>query len=135
MTTTHSLLWPAASQPSTFCSNWLSAWRVSLDARKTSMNNEIYDEGEHNKEVYAHFGLAFYLAGCFEHGLAIALMHAGFLRKVKEDIDRNGKRSFNRKKYEADFDAYMADQYAQTMGNLLKRVPISHRSTLTSKLR
>ncbi|MFD9902471.1 hypothetical protein [Mesorhizobium sp. NPDC059025] len=80
-----------------------------------------YDEGEHIKEVFAYFGRAYYEAGVLETGLAIALMQINFLSRVRDQYlaDRG---SFDRKQYEAEFDRFMEDQHAQTLGNLIKRV-------------
>jgi len=89
------------------------------------VQQDDYDLGEHNKEVYAHFGLAFYEANCFEHGLAIALMYADFLTKAKERLDQTGIAGFDRPDYEKQFDAFFNDQFSQTMGNLLKRLSAS----------
>jgi hypothetical protein len=49
------------------------------------MSSELYDEGEHYKEVYAHFGLAYYMAGVFESGLANAILQLDYLTKVAEE--------------------------------------------------
>jgi len=37
------------------------------------------EDGEHIKEVYAHFGLAIYLAQVLEHGIVNALVCADFV--------------------------------------------------------
>lgn len=79
-----------------------------------------YDESEHCKEVYAHFGLAYYDAGVVETGIAIALLYAKFLTKWKDKIKTGGRTNFDRKSYEADFDAFFKDQHSQTFGNILK---------------
>lgn len=71
--------------------------------------------------MYAHFGATFYLLNCFEHGLAIALMIADFMSKQR-DIIKTKREKFNRRKYEEDFDAFFDQQFAQTMGNLLRRL-------------
>lgn len=81
-----------------------------------------YDEGEHVKEVFAHFGLAYYLSGVFETGLAIALLTLDFLTKQKAELQRVGKKDFNRSKFEAEFDAFLDSQHAKTLGNLIKRI-------------
>lgn len=96
-----------------------------------SKSQDDYDFGEHNKEVYAHFGLAFYMANCLEHGIAIALMYADFLTKAKQQLTETGREKFDRKRYEADFDAFFDNQFAQTMGNLLKR--LGNVATLTDE--
>jgi hypothetical protein len=88
------------------------------------MNDEelAYDEGEHCKEVYAYFGMAYYESGVVESGIANALLYGEFLLGWKQRIEREGKASFDRGVYEAEFDAYMQNQFAQTLGNLFKRL-------------
>lgn len=83
---------------------------------------ELSDVGAHVKEVYAHFGLAFYLSSVFEAGLAIALMQADFLGGYKTKIQADGPSAFDRPQFEAEFDTFMAQQHAQTLGNLIKRL-------------
>jgi hypothetical protein len=86
------------------------------------MTSDNYDEGEHHKEVYAHFGLAYYMANVFETGLALAVLQLDFLTEVMESLKRQGRKGFDSVKYEADFDTFMNRQHAQTLGNLIKRV-------------
>jgi hypothetical protein len=81
-----------------------------------------YDSGEHVKEVFAHFGRAYYLAGVFEIALANALLYLDFLRDQKVKIQRAGPKNFDRPSYEAEFDQFMKKQHAKTVGNLIKRV-------------
>ncbi|MEN3950942.1 hypothetical protein [Iodidimonas sp. SYSU 1G8] len=81
-----------------------------------------YDDGEHVKEVFAYFGLAYYEAGVLEAGLAIALMQISFLSHVRDQYLADGGKSFDRTQYEAEFDRFMESQHAQTLGNLIKRV-------------
>src|SRR5690349_13125441 len=81
-----------------------------------------YDESEHCKEVYAHFGLAYYQSNCVEAGIAIALMYTNFLAVWKSKIKKHGRASFDRKFYEADHDAFFEEQHSQTFGNILKRL-------------
>ncbi len=83
---------------------------------------EVYDESEHCKEVYAHFGLAYYESGVVETGLAIVLLYAEFLAGWKRKILQHGRAVFDRKTYEAEFDAFLKNQHGQTLGNLLKRL-------------
>jgi hypothetical protein len=86
------------------------------------MSSEPYDEGEHCKEVYAHFGLAYYMAGVFESGLANAILQLDYLTKVAEEYRTKGPGNFDRPTYEAKFDSFLASQHAQSLGNLIKRV-------------
>ena len=81
-----------------------------------------YDEGEHVKEVFAYFGRAYYEAGVLETGLAIALMQIDFLSRVRDQYLTDREKSFDRAQYEAEFDSFMENQHAQTLGNLIKRV-------------
>lgn len=81
-----------------------------------------YDEGEHVKEVFAYFGRAYYAASCLEAGLAMAMLYVDFLAKTRANFRRDGGKSFDRSKYEAEFDAFLANQHAQVMGSLIKRV-------------
>jgi hypothetical protein len=87
-----------------------------------TLTDAIYDEGEHTKTVFAHFGRAYYMANVFETGLALAIVQLEFLTGVTDRIRREGHKTFDRRRYEADFDAFMERQHAQTLGNLLKRV-------------
>ncbi|QQM28868.1 hypothetical protein JET14_10920 [Martelella lutilitoris] len=81
-----------------------------------------YDEGEHVKEVFAYFGREYYEAGVLETGLAIALMQINFLCRVHDQYSADRGKSFDRTQYEAEFDRFMQNQHAQTLGNLIKRV-------------
>ncbi len=69
--------------------------------------------GEHVKTVYAHFGLALYLAHVLEHGLANALMFA-------ELLPRRAGKPIPRKAWETEFDAFMDQQFEQTLGRLIR---------------
>jgi hypothetical protein len=89
---------------------------------------------DHVKEVYAQFGLALYLAQVLEHGLANALMSAVLLPH------RAGK-PVPRKEWEAEFDAFMGQQFEQTLGRLIRSlgaatpVPPDLEGLLTEALR
>lgn len=71
------------------------------------------DRDENVKTVYAHFGLAMYLAQVLEHGLANAMM-------AVELLPRRAGRPVPRKEWEAEFDAFMDQQYQQTLGRLIR---------------
>jgi hypothetical protein len=86
------------------------------------MTDGPYDESEHCKEVYAHFGLAYYQSGVIESGIANALLYGEFLMGWKERIEREGKDKFDRKLYETQFDAFLENQFAQSLGNLIGRL-------------
>lgn len=81
-----------------------------------------YDEGEHVKETFAYFGRAYYLAGVLDSALALALLFIDFLPSVKAAHLRDRGQTFDRPAYEAAFDKFLADQHAQTLGNLRKRL-------------
>jgi hypothetical protein len=84
--------------------------------------DETYDEGEHSKTVFAHFGRAYYMANVFETGLAMAILQLEFLSGVRDRIEREGLSNFDRASFQADFDAFLDRQHALTLGNLLRRV-------------
>jgi hypothetical protein len=81
-----------------------------------------YDDGEHIKELFAYFGRAYYMANVFETGLAIAVLNLDFLTETANKIRQNGKTRFDRSAYEAEFDDFMNQQHAKTLGNLIKRL-------------
>jgi hypothetical protein len=70
-------------------------------------------QDEHVKTVYAHFGLAMYLAQVLEHGLANALICA-------ELLPRRAGKPVPRKQWEAEFDTFMDQQFQQTLGRLIR---------------
>jgi hypothetical protein len=83
---------------------------------------EMDEESWDIRETFAFFGRTFYMASCLEVGLAHALMYAEFLVEVRSEFDAMKGKGFDRKQYEAKFDAYMNKQFAQTMGNIIRRV-------------
>ncbi|QJR19116.1 hypothetical protein [Pelagibacterium halotolerans] len=83
---------------------------------------DYYDEGGHVKDTFAYFGRAYFMANAFEAGLAIASMILGFLAEEKAKLASGERKEFDQDQYEKDFDAYMARQHAQTLGNLIKNV-------------
>lgn len=83
-----------------------------------------WKDGEHEKTVYAHFGLAYYMASVFETGLALAIVQLEFLTSVRDRIERDGYQSFDAARYRADFDAFLEQQQTKTLGTLLKRVDV-----------
>ena len=66
-----------------------------------------YDPDEHVKEVYAHFGLAIYLAQVLEHGIVNALVYCDLFPHRKPYHTRD------------DFDLFMDKNFAKTMGQLI----------------
>jgi hypothetical protein len=85
-------------------------------------DNDAYNESDHCKEVYAYFGLAYYDSGVIESGIVNVLLYAEFISGWKARIEREGKESFDRKIYEAEFDSYIQAQFALTMGQLIARL-------------
>jgi hypothetical protein len=81
-----------------------------------------YDEGEHTKEVFAHFGLAYYLSGVFEAGITNGLLLLDFLAAQADQLRQGGRKNFDRGKFEREFDTFLDRQYAKTLGNLIKRI-------------
>jgi hypothetical protein len=86
------------------------------------IKEEMEEESWDVRETFAYFGNAFYMASVFEVGLAHALLFCDFLSKVSREYREAKGVGFDRAKYEAEFDAFMDDQFAQTLGNLIKRV-------------
>ncbi len=80
-----------------------------------------YDASDHTKTTFAYFGRAFYAANVFESGLQIAIMLLEFFAEQEAKIRKEGRQSFSREVYEAEFDAFFARQFAQSLGNLIKR--------------
>lgn len=74
------------------------------------------------KELYAHFGLAFYCSSVLEHGVANALLILELLE------GRAGAKT--RAEWEALIDKHYAQSFAATLGKLKKRLAQHHeRST------
>lgn len=65
------------------------------------------------KTVYAHFGLAMYLAQVLEHGLVNTLMFLDLLPS------RAGK-PVPRKQWEAEFDSFMQRHFETTLGRMIR---------------
>jgi hypothetical protein len=82
----------------------------------------IYDAGEHVKEVFAQFGLAYYLSGVFEAGLVVTLLYLEFLSEQKAEFERKGRKHFDRARFQAELDVFMQRQHAKTLGPLIKRL-------------
>ena len=69
-----------------------------------------HDPNEHVKEIYAHFGLALYLAQVLEHGLVIALVYADMIPNRKPNQTR------------ADFDLFLDKHFETTMGKMIQHL-------------
>lgn len=69
--------------------------------------SDDFDDGEQIKETFAYFGRAYYMANVFETGLAVAIMQLDFLVETRRRYIAERPTTFDRPKYEADFDAFM----------------------------
>lgn len=89
--------------------------------------------GDHNKTVYANFGLAMFLAQCLEHGLVNALIYL--------DLIPNHRTVHTLQEWTDSFDGFMNKQFENTLGQLISRlrkisnVPNDLDSTLTEALK
>ena len=75
----------------------------------------LSDPDEHVKEVYAHFGLAMYLAQCIEHAIVLLLVYTDL-------IPRWTKRISSLKQWQDEFDLFMYLHFEQTLGRLLNNL-------------
>ena len=80
---------------------------------------EVVHIEEHTKTVYAHHGLAMYLAQCLEHGLANALIFIDLIPQKAQTVR-------TREEWTAEFDSFMGRNFAQTLGRLIRNL---HNST------
>src|SRR6266404_1191137 len=89
---------------------------------------------EHVKTVYAHYGLALYLAQCLEHGLANALVYIDLIPRKSQAVR-------TREEWTAEFDSFLGRSFEQTLGRLIRTlgeataVPAELQGRLTSALR
>jgi hypothetical protein len=74
------------------------------------------------RETFAYYGRAVYMSSVVEVALAHVLLFAQFMKRVRDDYIATKGKGFDRNQYERDFDAFMDNQFAQTMGNLMRRV-------------
>jgi|WetSurMetagenome_2_1015567.scaffolds.fasta_scaffold00300_15 hypothetical protein len=72
-----------------------------------------YNEDEHVKTVYAHFGLAVYLSQVLEHGLVNALVFLDLL-------PRRAGHSVPKQEWLKEFDAFMGRHFETTLGMLIR---------------
>lgn len=82
-------------------------------------------ESEEAKEIYAHFGLAFYESNCLEHGVANALCY------IKIFLQR--KSCGSQKEWEGLIDKHFDESFEETLGRLIKQLEF-HQDTLPSLL-
>jgi hypothetical protein len=83
------------------------------------MNDEL--TSHEAKELYAHFGLAFYCSNVLEHGVANALLVLELL------AGRGGAKT--RSQWEALVDKHFEDSFAKTLGSLMRQLA-RHRQSL-----
>ncbi|WP_413704970.1 hypothetical protein [Pseudomonas sp. Pseusp16] len=72
------------------------------------------DDESQTRDVYAHFGLAMYLAQCLEQSIFIHLMFFDF-------IPRNVKEFKDQQHWQQEFDRYESTELGKTMGKLVQR--------------
>lgn len=80
------------------------------------------DKGEHIKEVYAHYGLAMYLAQCLEQSVYIHLMFFDF-------FPRNIPNIKSADLWREKIDKYEAQELGKTMGQLIRKLKESGQPT------
>jgi len=76
---------------------------------------QLDPESEQIREVYAHFGLAIYLAQCLEQSIFQHLLFFDHLPRVLANYT-------NFESWTKDFDRYEAQELGQTMGKLIRRL-------------
>ena len=86
------------------------------------MEEELDPHSWEIRETFAYYGRAVYAFSVVEVALAHVLLFAQFLKDVRDDYIASRGKGFDRKQYERNFDAFMEEQFAQTMGNLMRRV-------------
>ncbi|MGO9545568.1 MAG: hypothetical protein ACLPPF_12355 [Rhodomicrobium sp.] len=86
--------------------------------------DELLDEDSLQiRDVYAHYGLAMFLAQCLEHGIVNALLHAKLL--PQERARAGATRAFTMADFQKRFDIFMDEQFELTMGGLVSRLRTS----------
>ena len=78
-------------------------------------------DGAHIKEVYAHFGLAQYLAQVLEHGIVNALV---YLELIPSKL--RSKQRKTREEWLQHFDEFMGRKFESTLGHLIKGLREHH---------
>jgi hypothetical protein len=84
------------------------------------MHEDLDEESAQIRDVYAHFGLAVYLAQCVEHGIVIALLYTKLI-PGEHSRAKSGK-AFSATDFERRFDVFMDKQFEETMGGLISRL-------------
>jgi len=84
------------------------------------MDEDLDEASSHIKSVYAHYGLAMYLAQCVEHGIVNALILAKLL---PDEIARaRSASSVSVPGFDERFDIFMDEHFELTMGALISRL-------------
>lgn len=84
---------------------------------------ELDKESEEVRDIYAHFGLAYYTSGVFEYGLVLAITTADFISKQAAEMRTKGPKKFDRAAYERNFDNFIDGLHQkETMGKLIVRI-------------
>lgn len=91
--------------------------------------DNLDDENAQIRDVYAHYGLAMYLAQCLEHGIVLALVFAKLLPQVRSESKTVEK--FSVFEFEQRFDIFMDDHFELTMGGLISRLRTSSKLAAT----
>lgn len=81
------------------------------------MTDPINDDqhSEHSKTVYAHFGLAMFLAQVLEHGLVNALVFV-------ELLPTRAGNPVPRKQWEAEFESFFERNFETTLGKMIRNL-------------
>lgn len=84
-------------------------------------------------ETFARFGRAMYMANVLELGLVQTLLQIEFLTPAREKFIKDQGKNFDRKKFDAEFDAFMQEHFKKTMGTL--NLLVSKRAEFDEPLR
>lgn len=93
------------------------------------VTDNLDEESAQIRDVYAHYGLAMYLAQCLEHGIVLALVYAKLLPQVRSEAKAAG--TFSVSEFERRFDIFMDDHFELTMGGLISRLRTSSKLAVT----
>ena len=88
----------------------------------TIVHDNLDEENWDIRETFAFYGRAAYMASVLEVGLAHVLLHSQYMKKVHDEFVATKGNGFDRETHEANFDKFINDQFAQTMGSLIKRI-------------
>jgi hypothetical protein len=84
-------------------------------------------------ETFARFGRAIYMANVLEVSLVQTLMQIEFLTPAREKFIKEQGKNFDRKKFDAEFDGFMKEQFKKTMGTL--NLKVSQKAVFNEALR